>query len=69
MATEVLQRYDFIDRCTKDATQQNTDTSLSITDRIDSVVTHKVFGPIIFTSILLLMFQAILAGQLHLWIS
>lgn len=59
MAAEVLQRYDFIDRCTKDATQQITDTSLSITDRIDSVVTHKVFGPVIFTSILLLMFQAI----------
>lgn len=59
MAAEVLQRYDFIDRCTKDATQQSTDSALSLTDRIDSVVTHKVFGPAIFASVLLLMFQAI----------
>lgn len=59
MAAEVLQRYDFIDQTTKDAINEGDSNERSLTDRIDSVVTHRVFGPIIFASILMLMFQAI----------
>jgi len=33
--------------------------SSSITDRIDNVITHRIFGPLIFFSIMLLIFQII----------
>ncbi len=59
MAAEVLQRYDYIDSITKGALIQNNTNTKTTTDKIDAVVTHKVFGPVIFASILMLMFQAI----------
>lgn len=59
MATEVLRRYNFIGECTADASKQTKQFEKTITDRIDEVVTHKVAGPIIFTLVLLFMFQAI----------
>tara|TARA_Y100001935_G_scaffold255673_1_gene271507 strand:- start:78218 stop:80362 length:2145 start_codon:yes stop_codon:yes gene_type:complete len=59
MAAEVLQRYNFIGECTSVSTKQESNTKKSITDRVDAVVTHKVFGPVIFAMVLLLMFQAI----------
>ncbi|MGM0587831.1 MAG: ferrous iron transport protein B [Bacteroidota bacterium] len=58
-AEEVLRRYDFIERCTSKSVTREEETSDSLTDRIDSVVTHKVFGPLIFVGVLLVMFQAI----------
>lgn len=58
-AEEVIRRYNFIEHCTGDATIKSTEGADTLTDKIDSVVTHKVFGPIVFVSILLLMFQAI----------
>lgn len=33
--------------------------SSSLTDRIDNVITHRIFGPLIFFSIMLLIFQVI----------
>lgn len=59
MAVEVLRRYNFIGECTSEASKTEHRENASLTDRIDAVVTHKVFGPIIFSMILLLMFQAI----------
>lgn len=57
-AAEVLARYDFIEECTRDgAIRENESETLS--DKIDAVVTHKIFGPLILVAILLLMFQAI----------
>lgn len=60
MADEVLARYQFIHECTSSAEQspekQGQDT---LSDKIDSIVTHSVFGPLIFVSILLVMFQSI----------
>ncbi len=63
MAAEVMQRYDFIETCTKNGGQPPSDEQEeeSLSDKIDNVVTHKVFGPVIFVAILLLMFQAIFA--------
>jgi ferrous iron transport protein B len=58
-AEEVLRRYDFIEKCTGDSVTKDEETEDSLTDKIDSVVTHKIFGPIIFVGVLLLMFQAI----------
>ena len=59
MAAEVLQRYDYIDGVTKNSLTQSNSQEKTRTDKIDAVVTHRVFGPIIFASILMLMFQAI----------
>ncbi len=59
MAAEVLQRYNFIGDATNPATVKTKTGERTLTDKIDAYVTHKVFGPIIFTMILLLMFQAI----------
>ncbi len=58
-AAEVMARYDFIETCTKNGSSRQGDETETTSDKIDSVVTHKVFGPIIFVAILLLMFQAI----------
>ena len=57
-AAEVMARYDFIEGCTKNGTNEQ-EQSETLSDKIDTVVTHKVFGPIIFVAILLLMFQSI----------
>lgn len=59
MAAEVLRRYNFIGECTADASKQTKQFEKTITDRIDEVVTHKIAGPVIFTLVLLFMFQAI----------
>ncbi|MCG8372384.1 MAG: ferrous iron transport protein B [Balneolales bacterium] len=59
LATEVIQRYDFIGETTLDAAVQNSENKKTLTDRIDAFVTHKVFGPLIFTFVLLVMFQSI----------
>lgn len=59
MAAEVLQRYDYIDSVTKGALVEKGSTEKTLTDKIDAIVTHKVFGPLIFVGILMLMFQAI----------
>lgn len=60
MAAEVMQRYDFIEKCTQNGQKPEVyEEKRSLSDKIDSVVTHKIFGPVIFIAILLLMFQAI----------
>jgi ferrous iron transport protein B len=59
MAAEVLRRYNFIGECTSEASTQTVSEKVSLTDRIDAFATHKVGGPVIFTLVLLFMFQAI----------
>jgi len=58
-AAEVLQRYNFIGDCTQPSTIKTKNGERTLTDKIDAVVTHRIFGPIIFTLILLFMFQTI----------
>jgi len=58
-AEEVLRRYDFIEKCTSSSVIASDDVSDNLSDKIDEYVTHKYFGPVIFSGILLLMFQAI----------
>lgn len=59
MAAEVLRRYNFIGEATSKGSVQTRQNEKTLTDKIDAVVTHKVFGPMIFAFVLLLMFQAI----------
>lgn len=58
-AEEVLRRYDFIEKCTSSSVTTSTDVKENVSDKIDAFVTHKYLGPVIFSGILLLMFQAI----------
>lgn len=58
MAEEVLARYQFIGDVAG-STSEKAAPKQTRTDQIDKVVTHKVFGPIIFVLTLLVMFQSI----------
>lgn len=58
MAVEVLQRYNFISEIAA-LTQENEDKVVSKSDKVDQIVTHKVWGPIIFVVVLMVMFQSI----------
>lgn len=59
-ATETIARYNFInDVLVNIVTTKEVENSRSVTNRIDEVLTHPVFGFIIFTAILLFMFQSI----------
>jgi ferrous iron transport protein B len=75
VAIEVLNRYEFIGGCTsgnatKTATasatatananaKANTGATIPIADRIDTMVTHRILGPIFFALVLMLVFQSI----------
>ncbi|WP_044201442.1 ferrous iron transport protein B [Flammeovirga sp. OC4] len=57
---ETLLRYNFISPLVQDIVKENHQLeSSSATDKIDKIVTHKFFGPVIFFALLLLVFQSI----------
>ena len=56
---EVMQRYDRFTPMLKKAIQRPEGQGLSLTDKIDNIVTHSIWGPIIFFALMLLTFQAI----------
>lgn len=57
---ETLQRFNFINPLvTKVVKNTIPEEEKSITDKLDDIFTHKIFGPIIFFSLLLLVFQSI----------
>lgn len=58
---EVIQRYAYIQQLVSDATQQGATTRKihPYTSRLDKVLTHKVWGYVIFFAILLVIFQSI----------
>ncbi|WP_420388483.1 ferrous iron transport protein B [Roseivirga sp.] len=58
---EVLGRYALISEVVDRNIKTESEKKLSLSQRIDQVVTHKVFGYLIFTAILLIIFQAIFA--------
>ena len=58
---ETLQRFDRLQPILRLFFQKNTSKSANLTDKIDSVVTHLVAGPLIFFAILFFIFQSIFA--------
>ena len=58
---EVLGRYALISETVDRNIKTDDPKRLSLSQRADKIITHKVFGYVIFTSILLLIFQAIFA--------
>ncbi|MCA1558589.1 MAG: ferrous iron transporter B, partial [Acidobacteria bacterium] len=56
----LLARYDWIERVSRQAKNDETDSQApNTTERIDRVLTHRVFGPLILILVMLLIFQAI----------
>lgn len=56
---EAIGRYGWLSPLVGEVVHREADGEQTLSDRIDAVVTHRVFGIVIFLSVLLLMFQAI----------
>jgi len=56
---ETIKRYQYVNQILKKALTQDKSNDISFTGRIDRIVTHKVFGYIVFFSFMMLLFQAI----------
>ena len=57
---ETMARYDSFEPIVRD-TVRNTRERTSLSDRLDDVLTHRVFGPLIFVGLMLFLFQALFA--------
>lgn len=56
---ETLSRYDHYDEVMREVVKSNRRAQLTLTDKIDGVITHKFLGPLIFFLIMFFVFQAI----------
>jgi ferrous iron transport protein B len=56
---ETLQRFDRLQPILRLFFKKNTSKSDNLTDKIDSIVTHSVMGPLLFFTILFIIFQSI----------
>jgi len=56
---EILARYEKIDKLVRHSVEYNVNKNKNLTERIDKLLTHKVFGYLIFFAILFLIFQSI----------
>jgi ferrous iron transport protein B len=55
----LLARYNWIEKVTAKSVKNDTPQSLTTTERIDRILTHKFFGPLILIAVMLLVFQTI----------
>ncbi|MEM6321934.1 MAG: ferrous iron transport protein B, partial [Bacteroidota bacterium] len=62
---EVMQRFDRFTPLLKKAVHRTATNQITPTERIDNVVTHRVWGPLIFFALMLLVFQAIFAWSAY----
>ena len=56
---ETIRRYQYVNSILKKIITENKENDITVTGRIDKVVTHKVVGYIVFFSIMFMLFQAI----------
>ncbi|WP_020566740.1 ferrous iron transport protein B [Neolewinella persica] len=57
---ETMERYDAFEPIVQDTVRYAGDKA-SASDRADGILTHRIFGPIIFVGLMLLLFQALFA--------
>src|SRR6266568_1967823 len=57
--SKLIKRYALIERIVSDAVETTDEGKPGISERIDRVVTHRIFGPVILLLVMLLVFQAI----------
>jgi ferrous iron transport protein B len=55
----LLARYDWIENISSKAVRKHATPSMTTTERIDYILTHKIFGPLILIAVMLLVFQTI----------
>ena len=55
----LVARYDWIERAARASVRRKREERSSVTDRIDAVVTHRVFGPLILLAVMIVVFQTI----------
>jgi len=58
---EILDRYKVIDKVIQEAVVYNLQKNRNLTERLDKIFTHKIFGYIFFFALLFVIFQAIFA--------
>ncbi len=58
---EIMQRYNKFTTIVNNVLSKSFSNAKTLTDKIDFIVTHKVFGPLIFFGLMLFIFQAIFA--------
>lgn len=58
---EIMQRYNKFTPIVNSVLSRSFTNAKTITDKIDFVITHKIFGPLIFFALMLFIFQAIFA--------
>lgn len=58
---ETMARFDYFTPSVKRNLTQQTEASGKLSDKLDGILTHRIFGPIIFFLLMLLVFQAIFA--------
>ncbi|MCG8308320.1 MAG: ferrous iron transport protein B [Cytophagales bacterium] len=58
---EILKRYEIIDKVIHEAVVYNLQKNRNLTEKLDKIFTHRIFGYVIFLGILFLMFQAVFA--------
>ena len=56
---ETIKRYQYVNQILKKVITENKENDISLTGRIDKIVTHKVLGYVIFFFFMMLLFQAI----------
>ncbi len=56
---EILARYDFVGKVAKEVVTHEDNHEVSLSEKIDGVLTHKIFGLAILAVILLIVFQTI----------
>jgi ferrous iron transport protein B len=57
--SNIIQRYAWISRVVSDAVEEKQTFETTVSEKIDRILTHRVFGLAILTAILLLIFQTI----------
>lgn len=58
---ETMSRYDAFEPVVFDTVKRSGERANTLTDRLDTVLTHRFFGPLIFFGIMVLLFQALYA--------
>ena len=56
---ETIKRYQFVNKLLKEVQSRDDDKDETYTNKLDKLFTHKIFGYLIFFTIMLLLFQAI----------
>ncbi len=65
-AVEAIARYDWVARTLDGVAQRPTDHQPTVSDRIDVVLTHKIWGTLIFIATMAILFSAIFSWALPL---